>query len=116
LNTNLYFIFQVETHNDMTGSIKTAIESVVDSVKGVDNSAEKKGAALLEKFGDKVLGPTAESETNNAPIIAPDATLTPSTQGRRSRHPDGNDPFRSGLTASPPAPASEPASAPAKKA
>jgi hypothetical protein len=36
-----------------------------------------------------VLGPTAESESTNATVIAPDASTTPVTQGRRSRHPDG---------------------------
>ncbi|KAN0134022.1 hypothetical protein V8E53_008240 [Lactarius tabidus] len=113
LFTNLDFIFQV--HKDMTRGIKTAVESVVGSVQSADKDATKGGAALLDRLGDKLLGPTAESETNNASVIAPDATTTPSTQGRRSLHPDGNDPFRS-ASAPAPAPASETASVPAKQA
>ncbi|KAH9061351.1 hypothetical protein EDB87DRAFT_1682773 [Lactarius vividus] len=82
----------------MTGikdSLRSAVDSVVGSVNSVDvdNKAENSGSALLDRLGDRVFGPTAESETNDAPIIAPDATITPATQGRRSRRPDGQDPF-----------------------
>jgi hypothetical protein len=77
------------------GALQTAVDSVVGSVESVDNKAEQTGASLLDRLGDKVLGPTAESEADNTQVIAPDATITPVTQGRRSRHPDGQDPFRS---------------------
>ncbi|KAF8265514.1 hypothetical protein EI94DRAFT_1831156 [Lactarius quietus] len=86
--------FQVITHKDMSG-LKDALQSVVGSAALVDSKADNAGNSLLDRLGDKVLGPTAESETNNAPIIAPDATITPVTQGRRSLRPDGQDPFRS---------------------
>jgi hypothetical protein len=36
-----------------------------------------------------MFGPTAESENNNAPVKAPDASTTPVNQDRRSRGPDG---------------------------
>ncbi|KAH9176248.1 hypothetical protein EDB89DRAFT_2065612 [Lactarius sanguifluus] len=87
----------------MTG-IKDSLRSAVGSTVGsVNDKAETSGSALLDRLGDKLLGPTAESETKDAPVIAPDATLTPDTQGRRSRHPDGQDPFHGDA----PAPADE---------
>ena len=77
-------------------------------MENVDQKAERSGAALLDvcirppfahsycvtwiskqRLGDKIFGQTAESQTNDAPVIAPDASITPVTQGRRSRHPDG---------------------------
>ncbi|KAH8992771.1 hypothetical protein EDB86DRAFT_3078977 [Lactarius hatsudake] len=92
----------------MTGikdSLRSAVGSAVGSVTSVNDKAENSGSALLDRLGDKVLGPTAESGTNDAPVIAPDATVTPDTQGRRSRHPEGHDPFRGDEA---PAPADEP--------
>lgn len=41
-------------------------------------------------------GEDATPETNNAPVIAPDASTTPVTKGRRSHRPDGQDPFHAG--------------------
>lgn len=75
-------------------TLSTAVDNVVGSVETVDKTAEKKGTALLDRLGDKIFGPTAESENNNAPVIAPDASTMPVSTGRRSLRPDGQDPFR----------------------
>ncbi|KAH9011474.1 hypothetical protein EDB85DRAFT_2159902 [Lactarius pseudohatsudake] len=81
----------------MTGikdTLESAIDEVVGSVSSVEGKVENSGSSLLNWLGDKVLGQTAEEKTKNAPAIAPDATTTiPVTHGRRSRHPDGQDPF-----------------------
>ncbi|KAI9442278.1 hypothetical protein H4582DRAFT_2072822 [Lactarius indigo] len=55
---------------------------------------ENYGSSLLDRGADAVFGPTAESETKNALTIAPDASTIPTTQGRRSLHPDGQDIYR----------------------
>ncbi|KAI9442279.1 hypothetical protein H4582DRAFT_2072823 [Lactarius indigo] len=77
----------------MTG-IKSAVDTVVGSVSSLGNKVENSGTSLLDRLGDKTHGPTAESETNDASVIAPDASTIPDTQGRRSLHPSGQDPFR----------------------
>ncbi|KAI9455363.1 hypothetical protein BJY52DRAFT_1213342 [Lactarius psammicola] len=90
----------------MTGikdALKTAVDSIVGSVGPVGDKAENTSSTLADRLGDKVFGSTAESEVSNAAVIAPDASTIPVTQGRRSRAPDGKDPFRSEA----PAPADE---------
>ncbi|KAH9038703.1 hypothetical protein EDB85DRAFT_2141596 [Lactarius pseudohatsudake] len=86
----------------MTGikdTLESAIGRVVGSVSGVEDKVENSGSSLLDRLSDKVLGRTAEEETKNAPAIAPDATTMPVTQGRRSRRPDGQDPFHGDTSA-----------------
>ncbi|KAF8271492.1 hypothetical protein EI94DRAFT_1797011 [Lactarius quietus] len=79
----------------MSVAIGSAIEGVIGDVEGVENKADNAGNSLLNDLGDAVFGSTAESETDNAPDIAPDPTTvtTPVNQGRRSHRPDGQDPF-----------------------
>ncbi|KAF8274592.1 hypothetical protein EI94DRAFT_1825550 [Lactarius quietus] len=97
----------------MTRGIKDTIGSIVESLQSGEAKADVAGTDLLNRLGDKAFGPTAESVTKNAPVIAPDATITPDTQGRRSLRSDGHDPFHSDAPGSAPAPASVKASAPA---
>jgi len=94
-NRVLFHKLLVITHKDMSGIIKDAINSVVGSVGDTDAKAENSGSSLLDRLGDKVFGQTAESQYNDAPVIAPDASTMPVTQGRRSHRPDGQDPFHS---------------------
>jgi len=97
--TNL--ILRAITHKDMASIIKGAIGSVAGSAEAVDNKAESTSSSFLDRLGDKIFGPTAESKTNDAPIVAPDASTIPVTEGRRSGRKDGTDPFRSGAPAAP---------------
>ncbi|KAK5994417.1 hypothetical protein PT974_04891 [Cladobotryum mycophilum] len=67
--------------NDISGAVKGKVETAGDQ-------------SVLDKLGDKLFGPTAESTTSVADdSVAPDAAITPVTQGRRSHRPDGQDPF-----------------------
>jgi len=93
----------------MTGGIREALRSAVDrvvtSTENVDERAENTGSGLMDRLGDKVFGKTAESETNDAPVSALDASTTSVAQGRRSRRADGQDPFRNEPPKEAPAPA-----------
>ncbi|KAI9437677.1 hypothetical protein H4582DRAFT_2077272 [Lactarius indigo] len=88
----------------LTDIIKAAVDSVVGTTDTVDKS-EDTSASLLERAADAVLGKTAESQTKHASVIAPEASTTPVTQGRRSQAPDGKDSYHK-------KPAQEPAPTP----
>ena len=56
-----------------------------DAEKAVEaeESSETTGSSLLDRLGDKIFGPTAESETSNAPVIAPVDSAKPRDSERR---------------------------------
>ncbi|KAH9019662.1 hypothetical protein EDB84DRAFT_1565982 [Lactarius hengduanensis] len=79
----------------LTDIVRAAVGSVAGTTETVDKT-EDTGSSLLDRIGDAVLGHSAESDTMDAPIIAPEASTgtMPVTQGRRSHRPDGEDAFR----------------------
>ncbi|KAH9025483.1 hypothetical protein EDB84DRAFT_1564049 [Lactarius hengduanensis] len=78
----------------LTDIVRAAVGSVVGTTETVDKT-ENTGSSLLGRIGDAILGRSAESETKDAPVIAPQASTAPVTQGRRSLGPDGKDLLRS---------------------
>jgi len=73
---------------------KGVLGTVVSALVGANRRVEETADSVVDALGDKLLGPTAESETRNAEIIAPQASTEPNTVGRRSKGPDGQDPYR----------------------
>ncbi|KAH8996511.1 hypothetical protein EDB86DRAFT_2829166 [Lactarius hatsudake] len=79
---------------------RAVVGSVVGLVVGTRGTVDKtdgSGSSLLSVcirpplwVGDLVFGRSAESVTKRTPVIVPEASTTPATQGRRSHGPDNN--------------------------
>ncbi|KAI0298555.1 hypothetical protein BC826DRAFT_1103050 [Russula brevipes] len=100
----LYFLTAFVLNNchvfaqiDMTLSGKV-LGAVVGALVGAERRVENAADSVSDALGDKLFGPTAESELKNAVAVAPEATTEPTTVGRRSKRPDGQDPFHSAST------------------
>ncbi|KAH9083334.1 hypothetical protein EDB83DRAFT_2511599 [Lactarius deliciosus] len=78
----------------LTDLARAAVGSVFGATETVDTT-EDTSSSFLDRIGDAVLGHSAESETKDAPVIAPQASTTPVTHGRRSQGPSGKDVFHS---------------------
>jgi len=73
---------------------KGVINTVIGALQGANRHAENAANSVSGALGEKLFGPTAESELRKAEPIAPSASHEPTTVGRRSKDPDGGDPFR----------------------
>jgi len=66
---------------------------VVNALASGQRGADADGAAnsAADAIGEKLFGSTAESEYRQDSAF--EASTQPTTYGRRSKHPDGQDPF-----------------------
>jgi len=69
------------------------VDRVVGALAGANRRGDEAANNASSALGEKLFGSTAESEYRNAEVIAPEASTQPTTVGRRSKHPDGSDPF-----------------------
>jgi hypothetical protein len=79
---------------------KGVINTVIGALQGANRRAEDAANSASNALGEKLFGPTAESELRKAEPIAPSASQEPTTAGRRSKGPDGSDPFRASCDSS----------------
>jgi hypothetical protein len=79
---------------------KGVIDTVIGALQGANRRAEDAANSASNAVGEKLFGPTAESELRKAEPIAPSASHEPTTAGRRSKGPDGRDPFRASCDSS----------------
>lgn len=82
------------SHKFMAFGDKGVINTVIGVLQGANRRAEDAANSASNALAEKLFGPTAESELRKAEPIAPSASHEPTTAGRRSKGPNGSDPFR----------------------
>ncbi|KAI0276585.1 hypothetical protein BGY98DRAFT_985102 [Russula aff. rugulosa BPL654] len=78
------------SHRFMTFGDKGVMNTVISALQGANRRAEGAANSVSNALGEKLFGPTAESELRKAEPIAPSASHEPTTTGRRSKGPDGS--------------------------